>query len=228
MSGHLVRLFVRSDAGGSSPTPAPLTRDGAKSAAQLELSKHGYHQHDQSLTQHGLSWLVHKVGQLLWAAERHAPGKGIGLLVIVVLVALVIVAISVRVRSMQRIAKTPPPILDTETSSPAGHRKRAEEFADRGEWAQAVREWLRAITRELEDRAVLDPRPGRTAAELCLEAGAKLPAIAQDLRRATTTFDAIWYGGRPATAVDDQLLRALDHRLAGSHRALMTAQAVAP
>lgn len=226
MSGHPAALLVRTGVTAAPPTPAPLTRDGARSAAQQELSKHAYHQHDQSLTQHGASWLAHKVGDLLSAAEHHAPGKGIGLLVIVVLIALVIVAISVRVRSMQRVAKTPPAILDAEVASPTDHRRRAGEFADRKEWAQAVREWLRAITRELEDRGVLDPRPGRTAAELCLEVGAKLPAIAQDLRKATTSFDAIWYGGRDATADDEQLLRGLDHRVAGSHRALTTAQAV--
>lgn len=230
MSDRFAALLVRSSGvTASPPTPAPLTRDGARSAAQLELSKHGYHRPDQSLTQHGASWLAHKVGDLLSAAERHAPGKGFGLFVIVVLIALVIVAVSVRARRMQRIAKTPPPILDAEAASPTDHRHRAAEFADREEWAQAVREWLRAITRELEDRGVLDPRPGRTAAELCLEAGAKLPAIAQDLRRATTSFDAIWYGGRDATAADEQLLRSLDRRIGGSHHALTaltTAQAI--
>ena len=90
-------------------------------------------------------------------------------------------------------------------------------------WAEAIRERLRAIARELEHRGVLDPRPGRTADELCGEAGLRLPVLAGDLRAATSIFDEVWYGGRTATADDEAQLRALDERLAGSHRNLVTA-----
>ncbi len=91
------------------------------------------------------------------------------------------------------------------------------------QWAEAIRERLRAIARELEQRGVLDPRPGRTAAELSREAGAQLPALAEDLRNAASIFDRVWYGGRTATAADEELLRRLDSRVAGSHRGLLSA-----
>jgi hypothetical protein len=43
------------------------------------------------------------------------------------------------------------------------HRELAEAAAGEGRWADAVRERLRAVVRELESRGALDPRPGRTA-----------------------------------------------------------------
>ena len=80
----------------------------------------------------------------------------------------------------------------------AEHRRRADGFAGEGRFAEAVRERMRAIVRELETRGVLEPRPGRTADEVAREAGALVPAVAPDLRTAATVFDEVWYGGRPA------------------------------
>jgi hypothetical protein len=204
---------------GSGSPLSPITRDGAQADARHELAKHAYHQ-GKSLTRQVADWVFDKLSNLLDSAARHAPGKGIGLLVIVAVVVLLIAVVATRLGAMQRLAKAEEPILGSDIVSPADHRQRAREFADAAQWAEAVREWLRAITRELEERGTLDPRPGRTAAELCREASSRLPAIAQDLRRSTSTFDAVWYGGRSATADDEQLLRRLDREVAGSHKTL--------
>ena len=58
---------------------------------------------------------------------------------------------------------------------------------------------MRAIVRSLEERALLDPRPGRTADEAAAEAGRALPAHADRLRAAARDFDDVTYGGRTAT-----------------------------
>ena len=63
-----------------------------------------------------------------------------------------------------------------------------------------MRERLRAVVRELESRGVLEPRPSRTADEVARDGSAAVPDLAEPLRRATTTFDEIWYGGRTADA----------------------------
>jgi hypothetical protein len=76
-----------------------------------------------------------------------------------------------------------------------------------------VRERLRAIVRSLEERAVLEPRPGRTADEAASEAGAALPDCAAGLRSAALLFDDVWYGGRPAGPEGDAALRELDDRV---------------
>jgi hypothetical protein len=207
-------------AGGPNGSPAPITRDGARQAAKDELAKRGYHTDDPSAIQRAADWLIDKLTHLLDAAARHSPGNGMGLLVIVVVAAAVVAFVAVRVGRVRRTAKLGQPLLDTRVESSADHRHRAETFAAQREWAQAVREWLRAVARELEERGVLDPRPGRTAAELCAETARELPGLSAELRRAASTFDAIWYGGRTAKPDDEQLLRALDRRVAGSHRGL--------
>ena len=130
--------------------------------------------------------------------------------------------IVVRVGTLRRTARTnDQPIFGTSGTTAEDHRKAAAQFAADGLWAEAIRERLRAIARELEQRGVLDPRPGRTAAELSREAGAQLPGLADELRTATSIFDEVWYGSRTATAADEELLRRLDARVAGSHRALV-------
>jgi hypothetical protein len=200
--------------------PPPITRDDARHAAQLELSKPAYHHGDPSIAQRVIRWILHRVGDALSTAARHSPGKGIGLFVIVVLLALIVTAIAIRVGRIRRTASATVGILGETARTAADHRALAREHAARSQYADAVREWLRATTRELEERGVLDPRPGRTAAELCAEASAALPGVADDLRLASSIFEKIWYGGKIATADDEQTLRRLDGLVSGSHRAL--------
>ena len=201
-------------------SPPPVTRDGAAAAARDELSKRAYHRNDPSLVQRALQWLLKKAAKALDAAANHAPGHGLGLLLLVVLLLLLVAVVGTRIGKLRRTPHASGPLFGDEVLDASDHRQRAEQFAAAQQWAQAVREWLRAITRELEQRGVLDPRPGRTADELRDEVSAQLPGVADDLRRATSTFDAVWYGGRPAGPDDAQLLRSLDRRLAGSHRDL--------
>ena len=73
-----------------------------------------------------------------------------------------------------------------------------------------MRERLRAVVRSLEERAVLDERPGRTADEAAAEAGRALPGCAAGLRSAAVLFDEVWYGGRPAGPESYAALRDLD------------------
>ena len=83
-------------------------------------------------------------------------------------------------------------------------------MAARGDWAAAVRARLRAVVRTLEERGVINPRPGRTAAEVAAEAGQERPDLNEMLWDGALTFGAIWYGKRTATAEDDQVMRTLD------------------
>jgi hypothetical protein len=202
--------------------PNPVTRGGAQAAARAELAKRAYHRNDPSLPDRGLEWLLKRLQKLLDASARHAPGHTFGLLLIVVILAAVVVLIVVRVGGLRRTAHAADQaIFGIGETTADDHRRAAAQFAADGLWAEAIRERLRAIARELEHRAVLDPRPGRTAAELSREAGVQLPGLADDLRTATSIFDEVWYGGRTATAADEELLRRLDARVAGSHRSLV-------
>jgi hypothetical protein len=202
----------------------PVTRGGAQSTAQSELAKHAYHRNDPSLAARAWRWLLKEVSKLLDKSAQHAPGHAVGLLLLVAIVAAVVILITVRIGIVRRTPHGDEAIFGSAESQADDHRRLAKQLAADGRLADAIREWVRAIARELEQRGVLGPLPGRTAAELCREASAEFPALADDLRRATSTFDAVWYGGRTATADDEQLLRSLDSRIAGSRRGLLAAR----
>ncbi|MBO4205645.1 DUF4129 domain-containing protein [Micromonospora echinofusca] len=85
----------------------------------------------------------------------------------------------------------------------------ADQLAAAGRYAEAVRERLRAIVRDLVERQVLAPVPGWTVTELAAAAGRARPATAGPLRAASELFSDIWYGQRPATADDDRAMREL-------------------
>ena len=94
--------------------------------------------------------------------------------------------------------------------SAAEHRRLAEAAEHSERWAVAVLERFRAIARELEERTLLSPAPGRTADEVAAEASRALPALSDRLSGGARWFDDVVYGDRPATAQAAALLRELD------------------
>jgi hypothetical protein len=200
--------------------PPPITRGGAQSQARHELAKPPYHRDDPTWLDKLLSWLWRHAVNLVDRASHHAPGHGLGLGLVLVLLVIAVVAIVMRVGPLRRPTTSRGPVFGDTDKAAVDYRRQAAEYAAASQWALAVRERLRAIARELEERGILDPRPGRTAEELRREASARLPALAGAFRNATATFDAIWYGGATATAADDELLRTLDDQLTGSNRLL--------
>lgn len=84
----------------------------------------------------------------------------------------------------------------------------ADQLAEAGRYAEAVRERLRAIVRDLIERAVLPARPGWTVTELARGAAAARPPLAAPLAAAVDVFSKIWYGLQPATPADDAAMRA--------------------
>src|SRR5437763_1372983 len=86
---------------------------------------------------------------------------------------------------------------------------RADRLAAEGRYAEAVRERLRAIVRDLVDRGLVEHRPGWTVTELARTAAAARPAVEPPLSAAALLFSDIWYGNRPAHAEHDARMRAL-------------------
>jgi hypothetical protein len=85
----------------------------------------------------------------------------------------------------------------------------ADRYAAEGRYAEAVRERLRAIVRDLVDRGIIQHRPGWTVTELAIAATAVRPAVDRPLSEAIMIFSEIWYGQRPATAEHDARMRVL-------------------
>ena len=209
----LARLGVSLD------VPVEIGRDDAHDAAAKELAKQVYQDQRPGPLQRLFTWLVEKVFEILDRAASVTPGGVVGLLVIAALVILAVVLIRVRVGPMAR-AHGIAPLFSGRTRSAAEHRAEAEAHAAAGRWAEAVRERMRAIVRGLEERALVDERPGRTADEAAAEAGIALPDCAGDLRAAARTFDDVWYGGRPADASSYAAVRATDDRVHAARRVL--------
>ncbi|MFD4631913.1 DUF4129 domain-containing protein [Streptomyces sp. NPDC058284] len=193
--------------------PVTISRDPAREAAERELSKPMYHENDPSLLQRALNRFWGWVDDLFSAASGVTPGGGLGLLVILIAVVLVALALWWRLGTPRRAAASAPALFDDRPRSAAEHRAASEAHAARAHWNQAVQERMRAVVRALEERALLDPRPGRTADEAAAEAGRTLPAHADRLRSAAHEFDDVTYGGRTADEAAYLRLAGLDRDL---------------
>jgi hypothetical protein len=206
---------------------APVGRDEGRQAAERELSKGIYHQNEPGPIDRAINAVIDWISRLLDRIAGSTPGSSLGVLVLLAIVVAAAALVIWRTGPIRRGARTGSPLVELSGDLDAAeHRRRADEHAAAGRYAEAVRERMRAIVRELETRGVLEPRPGRTADEVAREAGALVPTVAGDLRTAAGVFDEVWYGGRPATARADALVRQADERIRGAQ--LVVARAGAP
>jgi len=188
--------------------PVDISREDAQRLARLELAKPEYTRQEESLVQRVLAWIGERVQDALDAAGNVSPLAWFGLLGIVLIVVLAAVAIRRRTGALARGASEP--LFEGRERTAADHRRESERLAGSGAYAEAVRERLRAIVRDLQERGVVDDLPGRTADEIARDAGAALPAAAADLRSAARLFDDIWYGGRTADRASYDRLVAVE------------------
>ncbi|MFI0447896.1 DUF4129 domain-containing protein [Actinomadura sp. 6N118] len=194
----------------------PIGRDEARELARRELEKQMYQDNSswlEKLWDQFTDWLN---GLFEDASAPQAQGNGGGWVSIVIILVILAAAIAIvawlmRGRRLTRSRKAP--LLEEKPSASRDHRDAAERHAAAGQWAEAIRERLRAIARDLEERAILGPRPGRTADELAAEAGQALPELATDLLTGVRIFDDVWYGDRPGTAEGYATLTTLDERV---------------
>ncbi|MFJ1755178.1 DUF4129 domain-containing protein [Kitasatospora sp. NPDC088134] len=200
----------------SDGAPVDIPRDAARDAAREELRKAVYHQDDPGPVARFMDWLGDRIGRALDAvASPFGGGGGTALMILLVLALVVGALLWWRFGAPGREARGPGRLFDTATApdSSARHRADAEAHAARGEWADAVRERMRAVVRSLEERTVLHPRPGRTADEAAAEAGRALPDRAAELTAAARLFDAVAFGNRAADRSSYQTLVDLDDAL---------------
>lgn len=205
----------------AAPEPVDIPRDPAREAARDELSKQIYHQDDPSLFTRVFRWLMDRFQELVDRMTSVAPGGGFGLLVILIVAVAVVIALRLKLGPLRAARGRRHEALFTAEGprTAAEYRALADEAAARGAWEDAVQNRLRAVVRALEERAILDERPGRTADEAADEAGRQLPDLAGALLSAALMFDDVRYGGRPGTEDMDRALRDLDTRSAAARPA---------
>jgi hypothetical protein len=172
--------------------PVDLGRDEAREAARRELSDPAYGAAEPGLLEQAMDVVLEWLDELFAAVATASPGGALGLLVLLALLVVAVVVVRLRVGPTARTARVARPVFDARPRSAAEHRAAAAAAAAAGAFDDAVREQFRAIARGLEERGVLDERPGRTADEVAADAGVpELPAAAR-------VFDDVVYGGRAA------------------------------
>ena len=179
----------------------PISGAAARQAAETELLKAKYHQGGPGPVQRLYDWISRRIDSI----GSFSVGGTTTLLVVLLLGGLLIFAIARAGRPERMIRAAGPG--DLAPAENVDHAARARAFHSDGRFAEALREWLRDTSRTVERRGVLDPQPGRTAAELARGAGAAMPSAADALTVATQAFDEIWFGERAATAADAEFGR---------------------
>jgi hypothetical protein len=198
----------------------PVVPDAEEARRWLdrELADPVYHERP-SLLQQLLDWLR----ELFSGFDGVGVGNGWTLLAVLgglLLIALIAFLVTGPVRRSRRVAGARTVLDADDRRTAADLRAAADAAAARGDWSSAVADRFRAVVRSLEERAVLDERPGRTAHEAVEDAGRRLPAHAVDLRAAGRLFDDVVYGERTPGAADDAGLRELDARVAATRPTL--------
>ena len=196
----------------------PVTPDAstARQWAVDELADPAYHRSENLL-----------VRLFRWLAEQFQGLPALGmppavaaLLVVGVLAVVVLVALWVAgpVRRARRVARERTVLGRDDRRTAAQLRSAADAAAGAGEWSLAVAERFRAVVRDLEERAVLDERPGRTALEVSADGGRMLPSAARALADGAELFDDVVYGQRAAAADDDAAMRGVDQQVRAARR----------
>jgi hypothetical protein len=198
----------------AAPPPSPIDGPSAQALARDELAKREYHHDDESLVARIANWIIDRLDDL-----THHVGSTSGFVTLVVVIALLLgVGLLVWRAGPLRRASGPMrargDLLRPESGT--DHRQLAERFNRDGEWSLAVREWLRAAVETIEARGVLDPRPGRTGAEVAREAGVRMPSAEGALSTASRAFDEIWFAGRAATEADASAARSAADAVRGA------------
>jgi len=157
--------------------------------------------------------ILRDIEKLFSASASAVPGGWFGLVVFGVIVAVLVIAIVTWARPAAKQRIRARSVLEGKALTAQDYRRSAAQFAESGDYGQAIVEAVRAIAAELEERGILRPRLGRTANELAIEAGSELPALASELRAVTRLFDDVRYGDRPGTVDGYELVGRVDARV---------------
>lgn len=204
----------------------PLSPDAptARRWLQEELTGSIYHD-EQNLVDRVMEWLANFFDGLFKIGSGSSPvllaAVVLGVIAVIVGVSLLVAGPIRRRRRLTQSAQ----VLADEDRSTQELRASALNLAGAGQWRLAVLDLFRALVRSLEDRAILDERPGRTAEEAARAAAERFPALAGDLAGAGQMFDAAFYGERDVDQAGFDWMRDVEARV-GATRPELPARAV--
>jgi hypothetical protein len=199
-------------------TEPPLVpgRDEAREWAMEELSKQEYAAAQPSLLDKLWKDFLEWLRSLTLDGIDVNAGNALPLITVAAVVITAVAIVLARPRLNARRRGDGRNALDVDPSvSPDTYRKRAAAAAAAADWRTAVVERFRAMVRSAEDRAIIDPQPGRTADEVAMTLGSAFSSHAGQLQRTAAVFDAVRYGKASVGKQDYEDTAALDDSLAG-------------
>ncbi|WP_163508855.1 DUF4129 domain-containing protein [Fodinicola acaciae] len=194
----------------------PVGGDDARRSAAEELAKQPYQQHQDSVLERWASDTLDWIDRHLNALSGGDAGANWGFVVVVIAALLLIGLLVWRFGLPSRSVTSAEPKLRLGTGTTTSHNDLADQYAADGRYAEAVRERLRAIVRSLEERDLLDPRPGRTVTEIVAAVRRSLPDATAQLTKGAQLFSDIWYGTKVASRRDDTTMRQVYEAVAAA------------
>lgn len=196
--------------------PVVPDRDTAREWLTSELQRPEYAERE-SLLSRLIRWVLDWLSGIDWP-DTAMSGPQLG--IVIAVAAAIVLGIAWLVAGPVRLGRNragSAEVLDTDDARTAAQmRTAADAAAASGDWNKAAAERFRAVVRSLEERVIIEPRPGRTAQEAAGDAGERLPGQAAGLRSGADLFDGVEYGDRVASAADDATLRELDAQVAAA------------
>lgn len=198
---------------------APTARDWV----HRELADPIYHQ-GQPLLNRLRDWLQEQWNQIPDGAFSSFYGTGaiiLAVAIVVIIIGSFLIFGPVRRTYAKRSARA---VLSADdTRSAAQIRLDAQQAANAEDWSAATADWFRACVRGMEERTILEERPGRTADETVTAAGLRLPELALLLATAARRFDDVVYGRLTATSQDVKAMQQLDKQVSQTRPAQVNA-----
>ncbi|MPV87716.1 DUF4129 domain-containing protein [Georgenia ruanii] len=198
----------------------PVAPDAAEARrwAEHELAKAVYDT-SPSLVERLLDWL-RELFDALGRLGGQAPPLVVPVVLTIVLAGLLAVGLLLggRVRRRRVAGAAAGPALFDDHRSSADLTRAADDAARRGDFTTAVLERFRAVIRGLDERGLLDDRPGLTAHEATGLATTALPALAGELDDAGRLFDDVRYGHAAAGPEEDATMRRLAEQVTHARR----------
>ncbi|ORA63976.1 DUF4129 domain-containing protein [Mycobacteroides franklinii] len=188
-----------------------IDRDSAAEAAQRELAKPIYEH--PSPPDRLINWLLEHLRYLEFRASELPGGWFTILVTTLIVIAAVVLLVRIARRAVRTKGGTDFGLFESGELTAAEHRAAAELAASQGDWASAIRHRLRAVARQLEERMILTPVPGRTANELSTDAARELPSLTTEFRSSAEIFNDVSYGDRPGTEQSYRKIADLDDHI---------------
>ena len=195
-------------------TPLDPHRDEARRLLQEELDS-GTYQLQESLVSRVWRWFTDLLPDLTGLGPMPSWVTW-AVLATVIAAALAVVAFATRDRwRTGRLGDpgAPGAVLEGRRRPAAEHRAAARAALASGDDGTALLEAYRAVAASAVERALLEDRAGSTAHEVALALAPVFPAEAGALADAADGFDAVRYGGRPASESRARAVVELDDRL---------------